>query len=149
MSFRNHPKGLYTLFFTEMWERMSYYGMRGILVLFMTAAIADGGLEINAKSASAIYGIYSSSVYLVALLCGWIADRVIWQQKAIFYGGLIITIGHFLLAFTLIETFYLGLLFVVLGSCFLKLLIIEIFLAISIPEFQRAFFFKNNVDFRY
>ena len=120
MSFRNHPKGLYTLFFTEMWERMSYYGMRGILVLFMTAAIADGGLEINAKSASAIYGIYSSSVYLVALLGGWIADRLIGQQKAIFYGGLIITIGHFLLAFTLIETFYLGLLFVVLGTGLLK-----------------------------
>ena len=120
MSFRNHPKGLYTLFFTEMWERMSYYGMRGILVLFMTAAIADGGLEIDAKSASAIYGIYSSSVYLVALLGGWIADRLIGQQKAIFYGGLIITIGHFLLAFTLIETFYLGLLFVVLGTGLLK-----------------------------
>ena len=120
MSFRNHPKGLYTLFFTEMWERMSYYGMRGILVLFMTAVIADGGLEIDAKSASAIYGIYSSSVYLVALLGGWIADRLIGQQKAIFYGGLIITIGHFLLAFTLIETFYLGLLFVVLGTGLLK-----------------------------
>ena len=115
-----HPKGLYTLFFTEMWERMSYYGMRGILVLFMTAAISEGGLEIDAVSASAIYGIYSASVYMVALLGGWIADRHLGQQSAIFYGGLIIMIGHFLLAFTNLQTFYLGLIFVVLGTGLLK-----------------------------
>tara|TARA_B100001540_G_C15812965_1_gene645589 strand:+ start:71 stop:1531 length:1461 start_codon:yes stop_codon:yes gene_type:complete len=116
----NHPKGLKTLFFTEMWERMSYYGMRGILVLFMTAAIVDGGLEINAVSASAIYGIYSSSVYLVALLGGWIADRYIGQQSSILYGGFIIMVGHFMLAFPSSETFYLGLIFVVLGTGLLK-----------------------------
>jgi len=115
-----HPKGLLTLFFTEMWERMSYYGMRGILVLFMTAEIVQGGLGIDTKSASAIYGIYAASVYLVALLGGWIADRHIGQQKAILYGGIIIAFGHFLLAFTLIETFYLGLIFVVLGTGLLK-----------------------------
>ena len=105
---------------TEMWERMSFYGMRGILVLFMTASLIDGGLAIDAVSASAIYGIYSSSVYLVALLGGWIADRHIGQQNAILYGGLVIMIGHFLLAFTNIETFYLGLIFVVLGTGLLK-----------------------------
>tara|TARA_B100001250_G_scaffold83862_1_gene69218 strand:- start:1029 stop:2435 length:1407 start_codon:yes stop_codon:yes gene_type:complete len=103
-----------------MWERMSFYGMRGILVLFMTASLIDGGLAIDAVSASAIYGIYSSSVYLVALLGGWIADRHIGQQNAILYGGLVIMIGHFLLAFTNIETFYLGLIFVVLGTGLLK-----------------------------
>ncbi len=116
----SHPKGLFTLFFTEMWERMSYYGMRGILVLFMTASIIDGGLEIDPVSASAIYGIYSACVYLVALVGGWLADRHIGQQKAILYGGFIIMLGHFLLAFTDLQTFYLGLVFVVLGTGLLK-----------------------------
>ncbi len=120
MSIGNHPAGLKTLFLTEMWERMSFYGMRGILVLFMTASLLEGGLEIDAVSASAVYGIYSSSVYLVALLGGWLADRHIGQQKAILYGGFIIMIGHFLLAFTNIETFYLGLIMVVLGTGLLK-----------------------------
>ncbi len=118
--FKEHPKGLYTLFFTEMWERMSYYGMRGILVLFMTATILEGGLEIDAVSASAIYGIYSACVYLVALIGGWLADRHIGQQKAILYGGIVIMLGHFLLAFTNLQTFYLGLIFVVLGTGLLK-----------------------------
>ena len=93
-----HPSGLKTLFLTEMWERMSFYGMRGILVLFMTATLVNGGLEIDAVSASAIYGIYASSVYLVALLGGWLADRHIGQQNAILYGGIVIMLGHFLLA---------------------------------------------------
>ena len=118
--FKEHPGGLYTLFFTEMWERMSYYGMRGILVLFMTATIFEGGLEIDAVSASAIYGIYSACVYLVALIGGWLADRHIGQQKAILYGGIVIMFGHFLLAFTNLQTFYLGLIFVVLGTGLLK-----------------------------
>ena len=103
-----------------MWERMSYYGMRGILVLFMTASILEGGLQIDNVSASAIYGIYSACVYLVALLGGWLADRHIGQQKAILYGGMIIMLGHFLLAFTNLQTFYLGLIFVVLGTGLLK-----------------------------
>ena len=120
MSKSNHPPGLTTLFLTEMWERMSFYGMRGILVLFMTASLIEGGLEIDAVSASAIYGIYSSSVYLVALIGGWLADRHIGQQKAILYGGFIIMIGHFLLAFTNIQTFYMGLVMVVLGTGLLK-----------------------------
>ena len=118
--FKEQPKGLYTLFFTEMWERMSYYGMRGILVLFMTASILEGGLQFDNVSASAIYGIYSACVYLVALLGGWLADRHIGQQKAILYGGMVIMLGHFLLAFTNLQTFYLGLIFVVLGTGLLK-----------------------------
>ena len=115
-----HPSGLKTLFLTEMWERMSFYGMRGILVLFMTATLVNCGLEIDAVSASAIYGIYASSVYLVALLGGWLADRHIGQQNAILYGGIVIMLGHFLLAITNIQTFYLGLIFVVLGTGLLK-----------------------------
>ena len=112
----NHPRGLVTLFFTEMWERMSFYGMRGILVLFMTANIASGGLNLNPVSASAIYGIYASCVYLVALPGGWIADRLIGQQKAILYGAIVIMLGHFILAIPNIKTFYIGLLLVVLGT---------------------------------
>ncbi len=116
----NHPKGLITLFFTEMWERMSFYGMRGILVLFMTANLASGGLNLNPVSASAIYGIYASCVYLVALPGGWIADRLIGQQKAVLYGAIVIMLGHFVLAFPNIKTFYIGLLLVVLGTGLLK-----------------------------
>ena len=86
----------------------------------MTATILEGGLEIDAVSASAIYGIYSACVYLVALIGGWLADRHIGQQKAILYGGIVIMLGHFLLAFTNLQTFYLGLIFVVLGTGLLK-----------------------------
>ncbi len=118
--FDSHPKGLITLFFTEMWERMSFYGMRGILVLFMTASISNDGLNLDPVSASAIYGIYASSVYLVALPGGWIADRILGQQKSVLYGAFIIMLGHFILAIPNITTFYIGLLFVVLGTGLLK-----------------------------
>ena len=118
--FSDHPKGLKVLFYTELWERMSYYGMRGLLVLFMTASIADGGLNYSNISASAIYGIYASSVYLLALPGGWIGDRLLGQQKAIFYGGIIITLGHFILAINFTSTFFFGLTFVVLGTGLLK-----------------------------
>ena len=118
--FSDHPKGLKVLFYTELWERMSYYGMRGLLVLFMTASIADGGLNYSNISASAIYGIYASSVYLLALPGEWIGDRILGQQKAIFYGGIIITLGHFILAINFTSTFFFGLTFVVLGTGLLK-----------------------------
>ncbi len=117
---RIHPQGLSTLFFTEMWERMSYYGMRGILVLFMTATISEGGMGLDPVNASAIYGIYASCVYLVTLPGGWIADRILGQQKSILYGGLVIMVGHFLLAVPNVQSFYLGLLFVVIGTGLLK-----------------------------
>jgi len=118
--FSDHPKGLKVLFYTELWERMSYYGMRGLLVLFMTASIADGGLNYSNISASAIYGIYASSVYLLALPGGWIGDRILGQQKAIFYGGIIITLGHFILAINFTSAFFFGLTFVILGTGLLK-----------------------------
>ena len=117
---KNHPAGLKVLFLTEMWERMSYYGMRGLLVLFMTASISDGGLNFNNLSASAIYGIYASAVYLVALPGGWIGDRILGQQRAILLGGMIITLGHFTLVLPDLNAFFMGLLFVVLGTGLLK-----------------------------
>lgn len=115
-----HPRGLYTLFFTEMWERFSYYGMRALLVLFMTATIADGGLGFNDVTATAIYGIYTAAVYMVALPGGWIADRLIGAQRAVWYGGIVIMCGHFTLAIPALHTFYLGLILVVLGTGLLK-----------------------------
>ena len=115
-----HPIGLRTLFFTEMWERMSYYGMRGILVLFMTASISNGGLDFSNSSASAIYGIYAASVYLMALPGGWVADNIFGQQKTIFYGGIVIMFGHLFLAVPNMTFFYLGLIFVVMGTGLLK-----------------------------
>lgn len=118
--FFGHPKGLSTLFFTEMWERMSYYGMRGLLVLFMTAALQEGGLGITTATAFAIYGLYTASVYFMGLPGGWIADRLIGSQRAIWYGGIIIMCGHIVLAIPNDTTFFIGLILVVLGTGLLK-----------------------------
>ena len=76
-SWFGHPSGLSTLFFTELWERFSYYGMRGLLVLFMVDAVEKGGMGLNDRTASSIYGLYTAFVYLAALPGGWIADRLI------------------------------------------------------------------------
>jgi len=119
-SFFGHPKGLQTLFLTEMWERMSYYGMRGLLVIFMTAAITDGGMAMTTATATAIYGIYTASVYFMGLPGGWLADRLIGGQKAIWYGGIIIMLGHIVLAIPNESTFFIGLILVVLGTGLLK-----------------------------
>jgi POT family proton-dependent oligopeptide transporter len=119
-AFFGHPKGLQTLFFTEMWERMSYYGMRVLLVLYMTASMQEGGLAISIASAGAIYGLYTGSVYFMGLPGGWIADRLIGGQKAIWYGGIIIMIGHIILAIPADNTFFVGLIFVVIGTGLLK-----------------------------
>lgn len=118
--FFGHPKGLSTLFFTEMWERLSYYGMRAILVLYMTSELVNGGLGWDTKSAAAIYGLYTASVYFLPLIGGWIADRFIGAKKATLVGGIIIAIGHFLLAFPPVSFFYAGLIFVAVGTGFLK-----------------------------
>ena len=119
-AFFGHPKGLQTLFLTEMWERMSYYGMRGLLVLFMTAAMQEGGLAMTTATATAIYGLYTASVYFMGLPGGWIADRLIGGQKAIWYGGIIIMCGHIVLAIPSHDTFFIGLILVVLGTGLLK-----------------------------
>jgi POT family proton-dependent oligopeptide transporter len=115
-----HPRGLLTLFFTEMWERLSYYGMRALLVLFMTDQMMSGGMALDDRTATAIYGIYTAAVYLVALPGGWIADRLLGAQRAIFIGGIIIMSGHFVLAVPSVYAFFLGLLLVVLGTGLLK-----------------------------
>lgn len=119
-SFFGHPRGLATLFFTEMWERFSYYGMRAILVLFMVDAISRGGLGLDDKTATAIYGLYTMFVYLLALPGGWLADKFLGLQKAIWYGGIIIALGHFSMAIPGNNTFYLGLILIVIGTGLLK-----------------------------
>ena len=88
-AFFGHPRGLSTLFFTEMWERFSYYGMRALLILFMTAPLTAGGLEFDIVTAGAVYGLYTSMVYMFTLPGGWIADRLIGQQRAVLYLSLI------------------------------------------------------------
>src|SRR5690242_19516499 len=119
-TFFGHPRGLATLFFTEMWERFSYYGMRALLILFMVATIESGGLGLDDKTSGAIYGLYTMFVYLLALPGGWLADKFFGLRKAIFYGGCIISLGHFCLALPYTETFFLGLLFIVMGTGLLK-----------------------------
>src|SRR5262245_36685233 len=98
-SFFGHPAGLSTLFFTEMWERFSYYGMRGFLILYMTASVSVGGMGLSDATAATIYGMYTSMVYLMNLPGGWIADRLIGQRRSVLFGGILIASGHFSLAF--------------------------------------------------
>ena len=119
-SFFGHPEGLKTLFVTEMWERMSYYGMRALLVLFMTATLQEGGLALTVASATAIYGLYTGTVYFMGLPGGWIADRLIGGQKAVWYGAIIIMCGHIVLAIPNDKTFFIGLILVILGTGLLK-----------------------------
>src|ERR1043165_3942218 len=92
--FFGHPMGLSTLFFTEMWERFSYYGIRPLLVLFMAAALSQGGFGIDRKQASAIVGLYAASVYLASLPGGWVADRLLGLRRAIMLGAVLISLGH-------------------------------------------------------
>jgi POT family proton-dependent oligopeptide transporter len=121
--FFGHPRGLSTLFFTEMWERFSYYGIRPLLVLFMTAALTSGGFGFDRQTASAIVGIYAASVYLASLPGGWIADRWLGLRRTIYYGAVLITLGHFAIALSSIfskPAFFAGLVFIVLGTGLLK-----------------------------
>ncbi len=115
-----HPRGMVTLFFTEMWERMSYYGMRALLVLFMVDAVQHGGLGLDDKTATAIYGLYTAAVYLSALPGGWMGDRLLGARGGVWWGGIVIFSGHVVLAFHGTGTFYVGLILVALGSGLLK-----------------------------
>ena len=119
-TFVGHPRGLATLFFTEMWERFSYYGMRALLVLFMVDQVEEGGLGFSDETATAVYGLYTAAVYLVALPGGWIADRLWGAQRAIWFGGIVIMCGHFVLAIPGLASFFGGLILVVLGTGLLK-----------------------------
>jgi len=122
-----HPRGLGTLFFTEMWERFSYYGMRALLVLFMTTeTLAENpGLGFNTATATAIYGLYTFFVYGLALPGGWVADNIWGQRKAVFVGGCVIALGHFTMAGPMVGLpdnlcFFLGLFFIIIGTGLLK-----------------------------
>jgi proton-dependent oligopeptide transporter, POT family len=122
--FFGHPRGLSTLFFTEMWERFSYYGIRPLLVLFMSAALVDGGFGIERSQASAIVGIYAASVYLASLPGGWVADRLLGLRRAIMLGAVLISLGHISIGFSSFAhskvPFFLGLILIVLGTGLLK-----------------------------
>lgn len=115
-----HPRGLYTLFFTEMWERFSYYGMRAILTLFMLTPVTVGGLGMRPEESGPIYAMYTSLVYLMSIPGGWIADNLLGQRKSVLYGGIVIMTGHILLANHGLPFFYAGLGCVILGTGLLK-----------------------------
>lgn len=120
-TFFGHPWGLATLFGTEMWERFSYYGMRAILVLFMTAPAAREGMGLSDTTAAGIYGVYVGSVYLTALAGGWVADRLIGARRTVLYGGVVIMFGHISMAVPSNgATVWLGLILIALGSGLLK-----------------------------
>jgi len=118
--FFGHPSGLSTLFFTEMWERFSYYGMRAILTLYMTKALAEGGLGFDEKYASLIYATYVSSVWYLPLIGGWLADRVFGARRAVLIGGIVIACGHYSMAVNTHLNFYAGLVLIACGTGLLK-----------------------------
>ena len=115
-----HPPGLSTLFFAEMWERFSYYGMRAILVLFMVAPATAGGLGFVTKDAASLYGTYTMTVYMLSVLGGVVADRWLGASRAVFIGGIIIACGHFSMAFHSLSFFYAGLSCIAIGTGLLK-----------------------------
>ncbi|MGR3763603.1 peptide MFS transporter [Rossellomorea sp. NS-SX7] len=118
---RKHPKGLYLLFFTELWERYSYYGMRALLVLYLTTAFVSGGLGVEPAQALSIYGIYTGSVYFTPILGGWLTDRYIGLRKAITIGGITMACGDFTIFLTHSQTgLYIGLALLVIGNGFFK-----------------------------
>ncbi len=117
-----HPVGLFILFFTEMWERFSYYGMRAILVLYLVQATTDAnpGLGWSNGEALALYGWYTMLVYVASIPGGWIADKLIGQKKSVLYGGILLVAGHSILAVEQLWAFYTGLGLIVLGVGLLK-----------------------------
>ncbi len=115
-----HPAGLSTLFFTEMWERFSYYGMRALLTLFMVAPVAEGGLGFATPDAARFYGNYTMAVYMLPIAGGYLADHWLGARRAVLIGGMIIACGHFTLALHSLTSFFLGLVLIALGSGLLK-----------------------------
>src|ERR1039457_4052472 len=115
-----HPRGLATLFFTEMWERFSYYGMRAILIFYMVDKVGHGGLGFGDVKAGSVYGLYVSMVYLLCLGGGWIADRITGQRRAVLLGGIFITAGEFSLVLPREASFYAGLVLLMMGTGLLK-----------------------------
>lgn len=119
--FFGHPKGLFTLFFTEFWERFSYYGMKAILVYYMYYELSQGGLGMEESTALAIMSIYGSLVYMSGIIGGWLADRIFGASKAVFYGGILIMLGHIALAIPgSMSLFFVSMVLIVLGTGLLK-----------------------------
>jgi POT family proton-dependent oligopeptide transporter len=118
--FFGHPRGLSTLFFTEMWERFSYYGIRALLILYMTAAVSQRGMGLSVAIAGAIYGLYTSCAYIFALPAGWMADRFLGHQRSVVVGGLLIAVGNFGLLLPAQGAFVVSLLLMAIGTGFLK-----------------------------
>jgi len=119
-AFFGHPLGLFTLFGTELWERFSYYGMRAILLLYLTDTAANGGLGIDETTGLAIYSAYGASVYLVSVLGGWLADRMIGARRSVLYGGVVIAAGHVFLSIPGAGFSFTGIVLVALGTGLLK-----------------------------
>ncbi|HEY1008209.1 MAG TPA: oligopeptide:H+ symporter, partial [Sphingobacteriaceae bacterium] len=124
---KGHPKGLYVLFMTEMWERFSYYGMRALLILYLTAQLAEGGFQLTRDNALEIYAIFTGLVYLTPIAGGLLADKVLGQRKAIFIGGILMALGQFTLAASQTGNtdartwlLYLGLGILIVGNGFFK-----------------------------
>ena len=117
-----HPVGLFMLFFTEMWERFSYYGMRALLVLYLISEVTgdNPGLGWSKGDASSLYGWYTMLVYITPIIGGILADRLLGFRKAIMIGAVLMTLGHLSLAFQPMPAFYLGLALLVLGNGFFK-----------------------------
>lgn len=116
-----HPRALSTLFFTEMWERFTFYGMRALLVLFLVDAVESGGYGLDDRTATAIYGLYTAAVFMAALPGGWIADRLIGAQRAVLVGGVLMTLGNLMLTIPgPKELFFGGLVVIILGVGLLK-----------------------------
>src|SRR5215472_10128345 len=103
-----------------MWERFSYYGMRALLMLYMTNSIANGGLAFDEKYAGLIYAAYTSSVWYLPLVGGWIADKITGARRAVLIGGIVIACGHYSMAISTLPNFYAGLLLIALGTGLLK-----------------------------
>lgn len=118
--FAGQPRELSALYFTELWERFSYYGMRALLTLFMVAPVAEGGLGFATPTAGSIYGTYGMAVYLLALPGGFIADRLIGAKRSVLVGGTTIAAGHYALAWPSVTTFYLGLVLIAIGTGLFK-----------------------------
>src|SRR6266705_5922520 len=118
--FFGHPRGLSTLFFTEMWERFSYYGMRALLTLYMTKTLAEGGLAFDEKYASVIYATFVSSVWYLPRIGGWLADKILGARRAVLIGGIVIACGHYSMAINSLPTFYGGLILIACGTGLLK-----------------------------
>ncbi|MER5705728.1 peptide MFS transporter [Micromonospora sp. NPDC002296] len=119
-TFFGHPRALATLFLTEMWERFSFYGMRAILVLYLTASVADDGGGLRQSTATAVYGAYNAMVYLMALPGGWVADRLLGARRSVLWGGVTIACGHYVMAIPVGWSVFAGMALIVVGTGLLK-----------------------------